>query len=59
VAADLPDCAARQVVLGFKLEAGGSRWLTNAEISDGVLEAVRTDRAYTIVGQAEPWSARP
>lgn len=59
VAADLPDCAARQVVLGFRIEAGGSRWLTNAEISDGVLEAIRTDRAYTIIGQAEPWSARP
>lgn len=59
VAADLPDCAARQVVLGFEVEGGRSRWLTNAEISDGVLEAVRADRAYTIIGQVEPWAAKP
>jgi len=59
VAEGLPACRLRQVVLGFKLTAGGARWLTNAEISEGVLEAVSADRALTIVGQVEPWSARP
>ncbi|WP_332767988.1 hypothetical protein [Phenylobacterium sp.] len=59
VADGLPQCAVRQVVLGFKMEAGGSRWLTNSEISQGVLEAVRADQALTVVGQTEPWSARP
>ena len=59
VAADLPSCRLRQVVLGFRLADGGARWLTNAEISQGVLEAVGADRALTIIGQVEPWSARP
>ncbi len=54
-----PVCELRQVVLGFKVEAGGSRWLTNREISDGVLDAVRTDRPLTIIGQTKPWSAKP
>lgn len=59
VAERLPECRLRQVVLGFQVLDGGSRWLTNAEISGGVLEAVRADRSLTIVGQVEPWSARP
>lgn len=59
VAEGVPGCELRQVVLGFKVEAAGSRWLTNEEISDGVLEAVRTDRPLPIIGQTEPWSAKP
>ena len=59
VAEGLPACRLRQVVLGFKLAPGGARWLTNAEISQGVLDAVSADRALTIIGQVEPWSARP
>ncbi len=59
VAEGLPDCQLRQVVLGFRVVGGASRWLTNAEISGGVLEAVRADRLLTVVGQVEPWSARP
>ncbi|MDP3748757.1 MAG: hypothetical protein Q8Q88_17090 [Phenylobacterium sp.] len=59
VADGLPHCAVRQVVLGFKVEARGSRWLTNSEISQGVLEAVRADRTSSTIGQTEPWSARP
>nr|QQZ48808.1 hypothetical protein JKL49_15675 [Phenylobacterium glaciei] len=52
-------CELRQVVLGFKVEEAGSRWLTHDEISDGVLEAARADRLLTIIGQTEPWSAKP
>ena len=59
VAEDLPACALRQVLLGFKVEGAASRWLTHEEISDGVLDAVRTDRPLTIIGQTEPWSAKP
>jgi hypothetical protein len=59
VAADFPLCAVRQIVLGFRIEAGRSRWLTDDEISGGVLDAVRSDRAHTIIGQVEPWPARP
>ena len=39
-----------QVVLGFKRGARASRWLTNDEISEGVLEAVRRREACHIVG---------
>lgn len=59
VAAGLPNCRLRQVVLGFQLGDGRSRWLSDAEISGGVLEAVRADLTLSIVGQVEPWSARP
>jgi len=59
VAEGLPRCALRQVVLGFQVEAGRARWLTNAEISQGTLEAIRSDRPLTVIGQTEPWSARP
>jgi hypothetical protein len=59
VAAGLPACDLRQVVLGFKVEDRGARWLTNDEISDGVLAAIRGDFAYSVIGQTEPWTARP
>lgn len=59
VVGDLPGCELRQVVLGFKVEPDGSRWLTNDEISSGVLEAVRVDRVLTVIGQTQPWSAKP
>lgn len=47
------------VVLGFVVERGKSRWLTNAEICDGVLAAIQSEQALSIVGTVEPWSARP
>ncbi|KQW71494.1 hypothetical protein ASE17_00930 [Phenylobacterium sp. Root77] len=59
VAEGLQGCQLRQVVLGFQVTGDGSRWLTNEEISGGVLDAVRTDRPLTIIGQVEPWAARP
>ncbi len=49
----------REVILGFVHEGGGSRWLTDAEISAGVLAAVDTDQPRTIVGVVEPWHLRP
>ncbi|WP_293682988.1 hypothetical protein [uncultured Phenylobacterium sp.] len=52
-------CRLRQVVLGFQVEAGRSRWLTDREISLGVLGAVHRDDLVTVVGSVEPWSARP
>lgn len=59
VAEGLADCRLRQVILGFRVEAGRSRWLTDAEISGGVLDALRADQTLSIVGTVEPWSARP
>lgn len=47
------------VVLGFVVENGKSRWLTNAEISDGVLAAIASEVPHSIVGTVEPWSAKP
>jgi NAD(P)-dependent dehydrogenase (short-subunit alcohol dehydrogenase family) len=37
----LEDHPTQQVVLGFVMQAGRTRWLTHAEIAEGVLDAVR------------------
>lgn len=47
------------VVLGFVVEKGKSRWLTNAEICDGVFAAIESEQPVSIVGTVEPWSAKP
>lgn len=49
----------QQVVLGFVISDGRSRWLSDTEISEGVLDAIRTKQVYSVVGVVEPWSARP
>lgn len=54
-----PNIRYRQVILGFVVEHGASRWLTHQEISDGVLSAVGEDAPYFVVGTVEPWSLRP
>lgn len=59
VTGGLEACRLRQVVLGFKVEDGGSRWLNHAEIASGVLDAITADREFSVIGQVEPWSARP
>lgn len=50
------DC--NRVILGFKVENGKSRWLTDREISQGVIESVISGVDIQ-VGQIEPWSLRP
>lgn len=55
----LPGVVYQQVILGFAVEAGGSRWLTHSEICDGVLEAINTGATFTIVGSVNPWNRRP
>jgi len=47
------------VVLGFVIDAGKSRWLTNAESCDGVFAAIESEQPVSIVGTVEPWSAKP
>lgn len=59
VAEGLPNCRLRQVVLGFRRAEEGARWNTEAEISAGVVEAIRQDSQLSTVGTLEPWSARP
>jgi len=49
----------RKIILGFKIENNISRWLTNDEISSGVIEAVRNDKIETIIGTVTPWELRP
>ncbi|MGH7566100.1 MAG: hypothetical protein ACREK2_04640 [Gemmatimonadota bacterium] len=49
----------RQVVLGFMIDDGVSRWLTDTEISDGVLRSLEHHDDEFIVGKIHPWSERP
>lgn len=49
----------REIILGFVLEGDRSRWLTDAEISAGVLAAVDADQPRYIVGTVRPWHLRP
>jgi hypothetical protein len=58
-AEDAAYCLYRQVVLGFVLEGQGARWLTNDEISAGVLKAIDDDAAVSTIGVTRPWAARP
>lgn len=54
--ADLPPSIAghyHQVILGAKGKGAGSRWLSNQEIADGVLEAVKNQRSQFLVGTLE------
>ena len=55
----LPGVSVQDVVLGFVVERTASRWLTHAEICQGVMSAIDTGRPRTVVGQIEPWCARP
>lgn len=48
-----------QIQLGFHLENGTSRWLTHDEISAGVIEAMRYEKAQYVVGTLSPWERRP
>lgn len=51
--------AYREVVLGFVLEHGGSRWLSHDEIVEGVIATIDADDTSRVVGVIEPWSMRP
>jgi hypothetical protein len=48
-----------QVILGFIIEEDRSRWLTNSEISNGVLRAIESNSKVSVVGTVRPWTARP
>ncbi len=49
----------RSIVLGFIVEESQSRWLTDNEISAGVIQAVGNGVRSSIVGQVQPWERRP
>lgn len=54
-----PNVRYHQVLLGFQVEHGGSRWLTDNEISTGVISAIDSKDVISVVGTVTPWSARP
>lgn len=49
----------RDVVLGYEQTAGRNRWLTNGEISDGVLKSLAEDTSMQVVGKIDPWKLHP
>ncbi|APV48715.1 hypothetical protein BWI17_02865 [Betaproteobacteria bacterium GR16-43] len=51
--------AHHQVILGFKVEGASSRWLTDEEVSSGVLEAISMRQPTHVVGTTAPWERRP
>jgi len=48
-----------QIILGFHIENGVSRWLANSEISNGVGLAIENSIPDSIIGTVRPWSLRP
>lgn len=58
-AEDFPNCTYHQVQLGFIVEGHRSRWLTHEEISNGVIESIRTKAKRHVVGTLTPWDQRP
>lgn len=48
-----------QVQLGFKIENGVSRWLTDEEISTGVINAMQDNKSFQVIGTLSPWKLRP
>jgi hypothetical protein len=53
------NCKYEKVFLGFVMEGNTSRWLTNEEISNGVIQQITSIGDERIVGQLIPYSARP
>ncbi|MCG3087495.1 short-chain dehydrogenase [Sporosarcina cyprini] len=57
---NIPFSCMREVVyLGFIQEETGSRWLTNEEISGGVIGQIESGGVGRIVGQLHPYDRRP
>lgn len=54
-----PGLIYRQIILGFVREGSSSRWLSDDEISAGVLDAIELDAKLQIVGTVMPWESRP
>lgn len=48
-----------QIQLGFIIENERLRWLTNAEIASGVIEAITKQESVHIVGVTEPLNRKP
>ena len=51
--------AYREIILGFRIESGVSRFNTHEEIRSGVIEAIERDLPESIVGVVTPWEMNP
>lgn len=49
----------RKIILGFVTEDDKSRWLTDTEISNGVIDALKKDDEIFTVGKTAPREMRP
>lgn len=49
----------KQIILGFTIEDDNSRWLTNTEIGNGVIDAIKKDADLFVIGKTEPVDKRP
>jgi len=56
---EIAGCRLHLILLGFVVEDGGSRWLTNDEISAGAIAAMTSNSPETTIGVTRPWDARP
>jgi hypothetical protein len=57
--AAIDGCRLHLVLLGFAVESGKRRWLTNEEISGGTIAAMISKAPDTTIGVTRPWDARP
>lgn len=56
----VPDnCKHRSIYLGFIIEGDQSRWLSNSEISQGVIRNIEEDSFESIIGTLHPYERRP
>ncbi|MGK7377517.1 short-chain dehydrogenase [Planococcus sp. 1R117A] len=56
----LPEnCAYQKIFLGYMREAGETRWLSHEEISKGIFRQIGSTDTASIIGQIEPYEARP
>jgi len=53
------NCDYHQVQLGFVIENNKSRWLTHDEISNGVINSIKSNDKTYLVGILTPWNKRP
>ncbi|MBH0229177.1 SDR family NAD(P)-dependent oxidoreductase [Halobacillus sp. KCTC 3957] len=53
------NCNHHSIYLGFIIEEEKSRWLTHEEISNGVIEGIKTRAQEYIAGTLEPYEKRP
>ncbi len=49
----------RKIILGFVIEDNTSRWLTNTEISNGVIDGFVKDKETFTIGTTRPWEKKP